>query len=72
LVERPRVIFKIPLKNVAEEGFVGVEVREILDRIIIGPTEHPIAARQAFVELLSDAGVPNPAEKVWLSDMPLR
>lgn len=68
----PQPIYKIPLKNVPEENFVGAEIPELIDRIIIGPTQFPSATHKAFVSLLVDAGVPNPESRVFVSDIPLR
>jgi hypothetical protein len=53
----PQPIYKIPLKDIPEEGLSGAEIPALLDRIIIGPTEYPLAIREAFLQLPSDAGV---------------
>ncbi len=68
----PQPVYKIPLQNIPEEGLIGMEIPEILDRIIIGPTEYPAAIREAFVTLLADAGVEDPADRVWVTGIPLR
>ena len=68
----PQPIYKIPLQNVPEEGYVGAEISELVDRIIIGPTQYPTAAREAFEHLLSEAGVDDPASRIFVSDIPLR
>ncbi|MBL8537603.1 MAG: DUF2971 domain-containing protein [Hyphomonadaceae bacterium] len=68
----PQTIYKIPLKNAPEEGLIGIEAHEIVDRLIIGPTEYATATRDAFVHLLEKAGVENAPHKVVVSDIPLR
>jgi len=68
----PQPIYKIPLRNIPEEGFVGAEIPELIDRIIIGPTQYPSAAREAFEYLLEQAGVHDSADRVIVSDLPLR
>lgn len=68
----PQPIYKIPLQNVPEEGLVGIEIPELIDRIIIGPTQYPAAVREAFEHLLSEAGVDGPANRIFVSDIPLR
>ena len=68
----PQPVYKIPLVDIPGEGLIDVEVPKILNRIIIGPTEHPIVSRDAFVEVLERSGVENPDEKVFVSDIPLR
>jgi hypothetical protein len=68
----PQRIFKIPLKDFPEEGFVGAEIPSFVERVIIGPTQYPVAIRDAIVGLLDEAGVENAEGKVWTSDIPLR
>lgn len=68
----PQQIFKIPLRDVPEEGLVGVDVPKLLDRIIIGPTQYPGPVSLAFERALADAGVTDPAKRIRVSDIPLR
>lgn len=68
----PQQIYKIPLRNYPEEDFFGAEPNELVNRIIIGPTQYPYAMREAFIELLDKAGVAQAREKVFVSDIPLR
>lgn len=67
----PQTIYKIPLENVPEQGLEGIEVHEILDQIIIGPTEYPEASRDAVIDLLKEK-IPNITSKVIVSDIPVR
>lgn len=68
----PQHVIKVPLKNYSDEGFVGAEIPELLDRVIIGPTQHPYVIAEAFHDLLLQAKVPEPEKKIWISDIPLR
>ncbi len=68
----PQPVYKIPLRNIPEEGLVGVAIPELIERIIIGPTEYPIAIREAFETLLGEAGVDDPGRRVHVSEIPLR
>lgn len=68
----PQIIYKLPFKDYPDEGLVGLEIPQLLERIIIGPTEHPLATYYAFVELLKTANVENAAAKVFTSAIPLR
>lgn len=68
----PQHVIKVPLKNYPDQGFVGAEVHDLLDRIIIGPTRHPQVIAAAFCDLLRQARVPDPEKKIWISDIPLR
>jgi hypothetical protein len=66
----PQPVCKIPLKNIP--GLDGIEVPELIDRIIIGPTHHAPAMWEAFVETLKSAGVDDAENKVFVSSIPLR
>ena len=68
----PQEIHKIPLKNFPEESLTGMEIPELIDRIIIGPNEHQIVMRNTFIKLLGEAGCENPGNKVFTSGIPLR
>lgn len=68
----PQPIYKIPLKNWPDEGLLGVDPAELLDRVIIGPTDYPIAIKEAFVDELVKVGVSDAASRVFISDIPLR
>ncbi|WP_165448589.1 DUF2971 domain-containing protein [Rhizobium leguminosarum] len=68
----PQRIFKIPLKNVEEEGLYGIQVHELIDRIIIGPTEFAAEIREALGIVLEKKGVDQALGMIWISDIPLR
>lgn len=68
----PQKIYKLRLANEPENGLHGADIPSLLDRIIVGPTEFPYVSYQAFAGVLTDLGVENAAEKVVLSDIPLR
>jgi hypothetical protein len=68
----PQIVQKIPLRNDSDNGLHGAAIPDLLHRLIIGPTEDPVAMRDAFVVLLEKADVPNPLERVWMSGIPLR
>jgi Protein of unknown function (DUF2971) len=68
----PQIVLKIELKNVPEEGLEGLAPAELINRIIIGPCEFPIPTYQAFYELLTRLGIPDPQSRIVISDIPLR
>lgn len=68
----PQRIFKIPLKNVPDEGLYGIEVPEVLDRIIIGPTDFAVEIKEALGVVLETKGIEQPLGMIWISDIPLR
>lgn len=65
-------VFYLPMKNVPDKGIHGAELNEILERIIIGPTENPDLVKRAFIRALADAGVEAPHDKVIECGIPLR
>jgi hypothetical protein len=68
----PQPIYRIPLKDIPEEGLVGIEIPTLVNDIIIGPTQFPLAIRDAFVSKLSKAGVVDALKRIVISDIPLR
>jgi hypothetical protein len=68
----PQPIFKIPMVNYPEEGFTGAEPHELINRIIIGPTQYPVAVRSSLLARLYALKVPNPEHKIVVSGIPLR
>ena len=68
----PQVIQSIPLINSPSDGLVGADLDNLIHRLIIGPTQDRFALWQAFVSLLSDAGVSSSFQRVHASGIPLR
>jgi hypothetical protein len=68
----PQPVYKIKLQDIPDEGLRGIEPPELIDRIIIGPSDHPSALYDAFVDLLGEAGVPDASSRVHRSGIPLR
>lgn len=68
----PQKIYKIPLKNIAEASFTGASIPDFIDRIIIGPSEHQTVSRNAFKELLLEAGCKDVDRMIYCSGIPLR
>ena len=68
----PQTIYKIPLKDIPAIGLTGMEIPSLIHRVIIGPTQHPIAVRKAFVTALLNAEVADAEKRVWVSQIPLR
>lgn len=68
----PQRIYSLKLENVPEEGFLGATLPELLEEIIIGPTQFPWPIYDALVEKLKLAGVPNAENKIRVSNIPLR
>ena len=68
----PQLVYKMPLKEFPEEDIVGISIPQIVERIIIGPTEYPYPLLNAFILELEKAGVKDADTRVILSGIPLR
>lgn len=68
----PQTIYKLPLKNSPNENLTGIELHELIDRVIIGPSSHAGAIRDAIVAKLAERNVPDPHSKVVVSGIPVR
>ena len=68
----PQRVYSLPLANVESEGLHGLAIPEVLDRIIVGPCQHPLIVNEALVDVLNSVGVVDAASKVIISDIPLR
>jgi hypothetical protein len=67
----PQRVYEIPLENNAAAG-IALGVVDLLDRVIIGPSQFPIAMYDAFVEELNKAGVRDTRSRVFASQIPVR
>ena len=68
----PQEIHQIPLAHDPVNGLYQADIPHLLDRIIVGPSPQPFTMMRAFVRLLGEAGVPNPEQRVFVSEIPLR
>ena len=68
----PEVIYQIPLKNRPDLNISGIEVRDLVDRVIIGPSDRADDLRRHFVALLTKKGVLAPEQRVIASNIPFR
>lgn len=68
----PQKVFKIPLEERPDIGMMGISIPNFLERVIIGPTQYPLAVYEAIVHELEAKHVPNAREKVVFSNIPIR
>jgi hypothetical protein len=62
----------VPLDETVSNVLSDLDVRNIFDRLIIGPTQYPWVMYDAFVKALVAAGIPDADKRVWPSDIPIR
>jgi hypothetical protein len=67
----PQMIYKIPLDGSTPDT-AQIDIAHLIDRVIIGPSQYPWPMFEAFVAALADAGIADPRERVFVSDIPIR
>jgi hypothetical protein len=67
-----QLLLKLKLADVPEEGLTGLTIPEFLDRVLIGPCEHPDIIAASLTSLLESAGVEDASKKVHITGVPLR
>jgi hypothetical protein len=68
----PQTVYRLPLKNSPNEKLTGIELPELIDRVIIGPSSHAGPIRDAIVAKLAERNVADPGSKVIMSGIPVR
>jgi hypothetical protein len=68
----PQLVCKLPLKRYGGAVPLDVSLGSILDRIIVGPSAHSKAIREAVAYEMGLLGIPDPESKVFVSKIPLR
>ncbi|MGL4401646.1 MAG: DUF2971 domain-containing protein [Luteolibacter sp.] len=69
---QPEKIYKIQLSNYPDRGLDGMEIPQLIHRVIIGPRDGQSVLAEVFVDMLREAGCTNPEEMVVCSGIPLR
>lgn len=67
----PQLVYKIPLADVPDR-LIGASPPGLVNRVIIGPTQYPWAIRDALLQQMIDADIPDALSKIWFSGVPLR
>lgn len=68
----PQIIQALQLADKPDIGLFKADIPNLIERVIVGPTNYPYVAAMAFKEALEEAGVQNAHQKVIASDIPLR
>jgi hypothetical protein len=68
----PQEVVKLSLENDADAGVTGLSPAELINRVIIGPSAQPLPTYHALFDALTFAGIDNPGERLWMSEIPLR
>lgn len=68
----PQEVVKVSLKDNAEMGVSGIDPKALFNRLIIGPTAHPLPVYHSLHNLLVGAGIDDPQKRLFVSNIPLR
>ncbi len=68
----PQIIHKIPLDRTVSDDLADIDVAQIFDRLIIGPSMYALPMYEAFVGALAEKGVPDAAKRIVISGIPIR
>ena len=68
----PQHVYEIPVDVRRSPAFADVDLAQMFERLIIGPTQYPWPIREAFVDALTKAGVQEAGARVFISGIPIR
>ncbi len=68
----PQPVYKIPIDRRVSDVLADLDLPTLFDRLVIGPSPYPWPMYQSFVAALTDAGVADAGNRVWVSDIPIR
>lgn len=68
----PQPVQKLALKNIPDRAIVGLEIPELVERVIIGPCSLPAMIYRALFTKLEAAGVKEAGTRIHVSNIPLR
>lgn len=68
----PQSIHKLPLDKSVSEDITSLDISKLFDRLIVGPSQYPIAIAEALTTALMQSGVNNAGMRVNASGIPIR
>lgn len=68
----PQAVQKLEFRDRPDLSIQGLEIRDVLNRVIIGPNEFPVALTDALAQLLQGAFGSNSVPDVAVSRIPVR
>lgn len=69
---KPEVVYHLPLQNLEGMNLPEIDIRRLLNRIIIGPCQNPYQVASTFSDILLTLGFENSNEYIRISNIPLR
>lgn len=68
----PQHVYEVPLDVTMSPDLADIDIAHLFERLIIGPTQYPLALKDAFVDALAKAGVQDADSRVFISGIPIR
>ncbi len=68
----PQIVYKMPLDASVSDTLAELDISRLFDRLIIGPSQFPMAQYDAFVDALKKANVADAENRVFISGIPIR
>ena len=68
----PQIVYKLPLIDLPEKSLVGIEIPQLVENIIVGPTPFPYPIFEVLADALTKAGVKEAGTRIRISNIPLR
>jgi hypothetical protein len=68
----PQVVHKIQLANDLTKGIRGLDPVDLIEGVLIGPTQFRMTLAESFHKVMVKAGIENPGLRLRFSDLPLR
>lgn len=68
----PQEVVKLALHSDVSAGVAGLDPAELVNRIIIGPSQHPVPIFHALHNALTSVGIADASARLWMSLIPLR
>jgi hypothetical protein len=68
----PQIVFKLPLDKSLNPVLADLDISNLFERLIIGPSPFPVAMADAFADALTKAGVADADKKLFISNIPIR
>jgi hypothetical protein len=62
----------MPFDKGVSPRLANLDLADLLDRVIIGPTQFGSVIKTAFIDALEKMGVPSPEKRIYSSHLPLR
>jgi hypothetical protein len=68
----PQTVYLLPIDGEVCETMSELDFVSMFDRLIVGPTQFPLAIHEAFTRELDQAGVSDAATRIVISQIPIR